>query len=77
MTIFVYNGLTRNPEIGNTPFWVSSNIWRLGQVMDTKFSKNPSNEKLLNATKCQFTAFTVSELLKENHQGGKNTLHPD
>ena len=25
----------------------------------------------------RFTAFTVSELLKENQQGGKNTLHPD
>ena len=35
ITIFVYMGLTRNPEIGNTPVWVLSNIWRLGQVMDT------------------------------------------
>ena len=35
MTIFFYKELTRNPEIRNTPVWVLSNIWRLGQVMDT------------------------------------------
>ena len=29
MTIFVYTGFTRNPEIGNTPVWVLPNIWRL------------------------------------------------
>ena len=28
--------LTRNPEIGNNPIWVLPNIWRLGQVRDTK-----------------------------------------
>ena len=34
---FFYNGLIRNPEIGNTLVWVLPNIWRLGRVMDTKF----------------------------------------
>ena len=29
------------------------NIWRLGQVKDTNFCRNVSNEKLLNAEKCQ------------------------
>ena len=53
MTIFVYKGLNRNPEIGNIPVWVLPNIWRLGQVRDTKFSANVSSEKLLNAAKCQ------------------------
>ena len=28
MTISFYKGLTRNLEIGNTPVWVLSNIWR-------------------------------------------------
>ena len=30
MAIFVYEGLTRNQEIGNTPIWVFLNIWILG-----------------------------------------------
>ena len=30
----------------------ASNIWRLGRVRDTKFSKNVSSEMLLNAEKC-------------------------
>ena len=57
MTIFVYKGLTRNPEIGNIPVWVLPNIYRLSLVGDTKFSTNVSNEKLLNATKCQGYSF--------------------
>ena len=55
------------PEIGNTPIWVLPNIWRLGQVKNIKFGTNISNKMLLNAAKCQVTAFTVSELLRENH----------
>ena len=51
MTIFVYKGLTRNPEIGNTPLWVLPNIWELGEVRDTKFGKNVSNKMLLNTAK--------------------------
>ena len=38
MTIFFNKELTRNPEIGITHVWVLLNIWRLGQVRDTKFS---------------------------------------
>ena len=30
MTIFFSKGLTRNPEIGNTPVCVLPDIWRLG-----------------------------------------------
>ena len=29
ITIFISKGLTRNPEIGNTPVYVLPNIWRL------------------------------------------------
>ena len=57
MAIFFYKGLTRNPEIGNTPIWVLPNIWRLGQVMDTKFGTNVSNRMLLNAAKFQGYSF--------------------
>ena len=53
MTILFYKGLTKNPEIGNTPVWVLPNIWRRGQVMDTKFFTNVSNRILLNAAKFQ------------------------
>ena len=45
--------------------------------MDTKFGTDASDETLLNATKCKVTAFTVSELLRENQQWewGKITPH--
>ena len=40
MTVFFYKGLTRIPEIGNTPAWGLPNIWRLGQDRDTEFGTN-------------------------------------
>ena len=58
MTIFFYKGLTRNPEIGNTPVWVFPNIWRLWRVMDTTFGTNVSNRILLNAAKFQGYSFS-------------------
>ena len=45
MTIFFNNGLTRNPEIGNTTTWVLPNNWRLRQVRDIKFGTNVSFHK--------------------------------
>ena len=57
ITIFFYKGLIRNLEIGNNPVRVLPNIWRLGQVMDTKFGTNVSNEVLLNGAKCQDYSF--------------------
>ena len=70
MTIFFYKGLTRNPEIENTPICVVPNIWRLVQVRDTKCGMNVPRKVLLNTAKW-FTAFIVSELLKENQHEGK------
>ena len=55
--IFFNKGLTKNPEIGNTPVWVLPIIWRLGQVRDTKFGMNVSNKMLLNAAKYQGYSF--------------------
>ena len=75
MTIFIFKELTRNPKIGNTPGWVFPNIWRLGQVRDTKFGKNVSNGKLLNAANARVTGCIVSELLRGN-QGGKGVNIP-
>ena len=78
MTISFYNGLTKNLEIRNTPVWILPNTWRLGQVRNTTFGTNISNKMLLNASNARVTAFTVSELLKENQEGGggKITPHP-
>ena len=70
MTILVYKGLIKNPEIGNVPVWVLPNIWTLGQVEDTKFSTNVCNEKLLNATKFQGYKFYLFWIIKGKARGG-------
>ena len=78
MTIFFCKWLTRNPEIGNTPVWVFSNIWRLGRVMDTKFGTNVSNRMLLNAAKFQGYSFFRFWVIKGKPTGGYNySPHPD
>ena len=76
LTIFFYKGLTRNPEIGNTPVWVLSNIWRLGRVMDTKFGTNVSNRMLLNAAKFQGYSFYRSWVIKGKPTGEGVKLPP-
>ena len=70
MTIFVYKGLTRNTEIGNAPVWGLLNIWRLGQVRDTKFGTNVSCKKLLNAAKRQGYSIYPFWIMKEKQTGG-------
>ena len=60
--ILVVKDLTRNPEIENTPVWVLSIVWRLGQVRVTKFGMNVSNKKFLMLKNVKFTTFTISEL---------------
>ena len=74
--IFVYKGLTRNPEIGTTPVWILPNIWRLGQVRDTKFCTNFYNKMLLNAAKCQGYSFYRFWVIKGKLIGGKITRSP-
>ena len=64
MAIFFHKGLTRNPGIGNTPVWVLPNIWRLGQVMDTKFGTNVSYRILLNAANFQGYSFYCFWVIK-------------
>ena len=76
MTISFYKGLTRNPEIGNIPVWVLSNIWKLGRVKNTKFGTNVSNKILLKLQNAKVAAVTISELLRENQQRGKITPPP-
>ena len=71
--------MTRNAEIGKTPVWGLPNIWRLGRVRDTKIGSDVS----MSLMKCYWilqsarvTAFTASELLRENQQGGGLKLPP-
>ena len=69
MTFFIYKGLTRISEIGNTNVWVSSNIWRLGKAGNIKFGRNVSNEKLLNSGKCQIYNFYHFWVIKRKPTG--------
>ena len=78
MTIFFYKGLTRNPEIGNTPVWVLPNICRLGRVIDTKFGTDVFYRMLLNAAKfqgCSLYQFWVIRYHGKTNLEGKITLH--
>ena len=74
MIIFFHKGLTRNPEIGNTPVWVLPNIWRLGQVGDTKFGMSVSNKMLLNPAKCHGYSFYCFWVIKGKPTGGEVKL---
>ena len=66
--IFLETGfrLTRNSEIGNTPFWVLPNICRLGRVRHIKFGTNISKKCNWMLRNTRVTSVTVLELLKEN-----------
>ena len=77
LTIFFYKGLTRSPEIGNTPVWVFPNFGRLGRVMDTKFGTNISNRISLNDAKSQGYSFYCFWVIKgKPTEGGNITSHP-
>ena len=75
MTIFLYKGLTRNPEIGNNPVWVLPNICRLGWVRGTKFGTNVSNEIFPNAAKCQGYSFCLFWVIKGKLTVGAQTCN--
>ena len=62
--------MTGNLKIANTTVWVLPNIWRLGWVMDTKFSMNVSNRMSLNAAKFQGYSFCRFWVIKGNPTGG-------
>ena len=78
MTIFFYEGLTRNLEIRNTPVWVLPNIWRLGRAMDTKLGTNVFNRMLLNVAKFQGYSFYRFWVIKgkQTRRGGGVKLPP-
>ena len=75
MTIFLYNGLTRNPKIRNNP----SEFWDLSGDLGKFWIPNLTQMCL----KCcwilqnaRVTAFTVSELFRENQQNGGSLKLP-
>ena len=70
MKMIFCEGLTRNPEIGNTLVWVLPNIWRLGQVIDTKAGTNVSNRMLPNAAKFHGYSFYIFWVIKGKLTGG-------
>ena len=67
MTIFIYKGLTRNSEIGDTPEInpISGDWDEVGIPNMAPMSVIKCYWMLQNA---RITAFTVSELLRENQQ---------
>ena len=76
MTIFFYKGLTRNPEIGNTPVWVLPNIWNWGKLWIPNLARRSLIECYWMLQDFRVTVFTVFELLRENQLGGKITPPP-
>ena len=70
MTISFYKELTRNSKIGNTPVLILPNIWRLGQVTNTKFGPNVSNKMLLNTSKYQGYSVYRCWVIKGKPTGG-------
>ena len=67
-----------NPEIGSSLAWIFPNIWRLGQVMDTKFGTNVSNRILLKGAKFQGYSFYRFWVIKGKPTVGvKLSPHPD
>ena len=70
MKIFVYKGLTRNPEIRNPPseFCTISGDW--GELWIPNFARMSLIEFYWMLQYSRVTAFTVFELLRKNHLGG-------
>ena len=77
MTIFVYKELIRNPEIGiplSNFCSISVNCGQLGIPNLAQMSLIKSYRTILQ--NARVTAFTISDLLRENQQGGEITVPP-
>ena len=69
MTIFLYKGLNRNPEIGNTPVWVLPIIWKPGELGIPNLARMFLIKCSYMMQDAKVTAFTVIAILRENLQG--------
>ena len=74
MTVSFYRGMTRGPEIEDTPVWVLSNKFRLGWVRNTKFGTDVSNKMLLNNEKYQSYTFNRFWVIKGKPTWGITAL---
>ena len=76
MTIFAHKGLTRNPEIGNTPseFCPVSEGW--GELGRPNLARMYLIKYYWTLQNIRVAAFTVSELLRENQQDGCGKIIP-
>ena len=73
LELWQFSFMTDCPESENRkyPVWVFPNIWRLGQVTDTKLGTNVSNRMLLNAPKFQGYSFYRFRVIKGKPTGGR------
>ena len=74
--IFVYKGLTRKPEVGNTSVWDFANIWRRGKWWMPNLSRVFLMICYWILQNSRVAVITVSELLREKPAGGKLTSLP-
>ena len=73
--VLFYKGLKMKMPV----VWVLPNIWRLGQIRNTKFGTDVSKEMFLHATKCQsyiFYCFWVIKGKPTNGWGGRYKILP-
>ena len=77
MTIFFYKGLTRNPEIGNTPVWVCPISGDWDELWIPNLAQMSPIECYWMLQNSRVTAFTVFELFRGNQLSvGKITPPP-
>ena len=71
--LLLIRDLTRDTKTEYT-VWVLPNVWRLKRVGDANIDMNVSDEKLLNAAKCQDYSFYHFWLIKGKQTGvvGRN-----
>ena len=71
MKVFIFEGLTINLEIGNTPVWVLPNIWRLEWYGIPNLVQTFLMKSFWILQNVRVIVFTVSELLWKNQLGIK------
>ena len=71
MTIFVYKGLTRNPEIRNTQSEFCPIFGDWGKLERLNLAQKSRIKCFWMNQNPRVTAFTISELLRENHKAGR------
>ena len=69
LTIFVYKGLTRSPEIGNKPLCPISGDW--GELRVPNLARMSLIKSYCLLQSARFTTRTVSEFSRKKQQGVK------